>query len=272
MNFKERKKRRDLLLLILGIIFSIFIIKSQLNALRAGVNGIILPVKIFIYKGTEKIKYTIKNLQDLNRILEENKNLKNENFRLEVDHDYISDLQEENKRLKEILDIKNTGNRDFVVANISFRDPLSVYDEFIIDKGSNQGIKENMNVVTKNVLIGRVIKVYENTSLVELISKSEKYTSVIIGQQKYLAILKGNNSKKLSVENVETDTKILVGDKIYTSGIGDLYEKDYYIGTVSKVEKRKENLFQKIEMELPFNILDLNEVMVIKKEKLWINI
>lgn len=268
MNFKERKKRRDLLFGIFFTILLIFIIKNQLNLLRAAVNKVVLPVKIVIYKSTESAKHTVKNLQDLNRILQENNELKRANFRLAIDHDYINELQEENKRLKEILEIKNTGTRDFVVANITFKDPMSVYNEFIINKGSDDGIEENMSVVTREVLIGRVVEVHRNRARVELISKSDKYTSVIVGEDKTLAVLKGTNSKKLSVENVETDANVNIGDRIYTSGIGELFEKDYYIGTVSKVERRKENLFQKIEMELPFNIFDLNEVIVIKKEKI----
>lgn len=264
MNFKERKKRRDLILLIMGLIFLIFIIKNQLNSIRSGVNKLILPVKIFIYKTTESAKHTVKNLEDLNRILKENEELKKANYRLKIDHSYIEELQDENKRLKQILDIKNTGNKDFIVANISFKDPMSVYDEFILDKGTNAGIKEGMPVVTKDVLIGRVSKVYEDTALVELISKADKYTSVVVGPNKHLAILKGGNSNKLSVENIETDAKISVGDRIYTSGIGQLYPKDYFIGVVAKVETKKENLFKKIDLVLPFNVFELNEVIVIK--------
>lgn len=264
MNFKERKKRRDLFFLIIGTILIIFIIKNQLNLLRAGVNKIVLPVKIFIYKSTESAKHTVKNLQDLNRILKENDVLKQENYRLKIDHNYIEELQNENKRLKGILDIKNTGSRDFIVANISFKDPLSVYDEFIVNKGTKDGIKENMPVVTKDILIGRIIKVYEDKAIVELISKSEKYTSVVVGASKHLAILKGRNSNKLDVENIETEAPVKVGDKIYTSGIGELYPKDYYIGIVSKVETKKENLFKKVELALPFNIFELNEVIIIK--------
>lgn len=264
MNFKERKKRRDLIFLIVGTILIIFILKNQLNLLRAGINKIVLPVKIFIYKSTESAKHTVKNLQDLNRILKENDHLKQENFRLKIDHDYITELQNENKRLKEILDIKNTGARDFVVANISFKDPLSVYDEFIVNKGSDDGIKENMSVVTKDILIGRVIKVYKDKSIVELISKAGKYTSVVVGAQKHLAILEGDNSNKLNVENIETDAVVKIGDKIYTSGIGELYPKDYYIGVITKVETKKDDLFKKVELLLPFNVFDLNEVIIIK--------
>lgn len=264
MNFKERKKRRDLILIVFGVIFLIFVLKTQLNLLRTGVNKLFLPIKVFIYKTTESAKHTVKNLEDLNRILNENEELKKSNFRLKIDHRYIEELQSENKRLKDILDIKNTGNKDFLVANISFKDPMSVYDEFIIDKGSDHGIKEGMPVVTRDVLLGRVIKVYKDKALVELISKAEKYTSVVVGPKKHLAILKGGNSNKLSIENIETDATINVGDRIYTSGITQMYPKDYYIGVVSKVETKKENLFKKIELVLPFNVFELNEVIIIK--------
>ena len=105
---------------------------------------------------------------------------------------------------------------------------------------------------------------YKDKAIVELISKSGKYTSIVVGGQKHLAILKGNNSNKLSIENIETDANIKNGDKIYTSGIGELYPKDFYIGQVSKVETKKEDLFKKIELVLPYNIFELNEVMVLK--------
>jgi hypothetical protein len=66
MNFKERRKRRDLLFAILGITLLIFIMKTQLNFIRAGVNKVVLPIKILIYKSTESAKQTVNNLQDLN--------------------------------------------------------------------------------------------------------------------------------------------------------------------------------------------------------------
>lgn len=264
MNFKERKKRRNLYLIIIGTLFVIFLVKNQLNMIRAGINSLALPIKIFIYKGTEAAKHTVKNLQDIDRILKENEELKKENFTLKINHKYIEDLQNENNRLKAILDIKTTAQKDFVVANISFKDPLSVYDEFIINKGTDDGIREGASVVKNDILLGRVVKSYKDKAIVELISKSGKYTSIVVGTQKHLAILKGNNSNKLSIENIETDANIKNGDKIYTSGIGELYPKDFYIGQVSKVETKKEDLFKRIELVLPYNIFELNEVMVLK--------
>lgn len=264
MNFKEKRRRRNLYFLIFGTLLIIFLVKNQLNFIRGVVNNLVLPFKIFIYKSSEGAKHTVKNLQDLNRILKENDELKKENFRLKIDHSYIEELQNENRRIKEILDIKTEEKKDFIVANISFKDPLSVYDEFIINKGFKNGIKEGQTVVNRDILVGKVIKVYDNRAIVELISKNGKYTSVVVGNEKHLALLKGQDSNKLSIENIETDANILVGDKVYTSGIGEQYPKNYYIGQVSKVETKKENLFKKIELVLPFNIFELNEIIVLK--------
>ena len=76
MNFKERKKRRNLYLIIVGTLFVIFLVKNQLNMIRTGLNSLVLPIKILIYKGTETAKHTVKNLQDIDRILKENQELK----------------------------------------------------------------------------------------------------------------------------------------------------------------------------------------------------
>lgn len=264
MNFKEKKKRRNLYFSIIGVMLVIFILKSQLNTVRAGVNKVVLPVKIFVYNTTKDAKNAVTNLKDIDKIIKKNQELERANYNLKINHSYISELQLENKRLKTILDIKNSSVKEILIANIAFKDPLSVYDEFIINKGTKDGIKKNMSVLNKENLLGRVIEVYNDTALVELVSKSENYTSVVVGRDKHLGILKGKSSNKLSIENIETDTAINVGDRVYTSGISDIYPKDFYIGQVTKVETKKEDLFKRIELTLSFNVFELNEVIIQK--------
>ncbi|MBN1469762.1 MAG: rod shape-determining protein MreC [Fusobacteriaceae bacterium] len=264
MNFREKKKKRNLYMIIIGTILFIFFAKTQLNYIRGGLNKLFIPIKSLVYKGTGKTKNAIKNIRDIERILKENERLKKENFKLKIDKKYVEDLKVENQRLKTILDLKQTAEREFIVANVSFKDALSVYNEFVIDKGSEDGIRVGLAVVKDEILVGRIKEVTKNNSIVELISKSGKYTSVVVGNNKHLAILKGNNSNTLTVENIETDALIKNGDKIYTSGIGDLYPKDFYIGQITKVQKKKEDLFQDIELRLPYNIFEVTQVMVLK--------
>lgn len=264
MNIRQRKTRRKLLIGILVIIISLVIFRDPVNTLRAGVNKLLLPVKIVVYKTTRAGKETFDNLKDINNILKENETLKSENYRLNLENIKLQSLMDENERLKELLNIKEGNNIDFAIANIRFRDPLSVYDEFFIDLGSNDGIKENMVVLNKDILLGRVSKVYEDRAVVDLISKNGAYTSILIGDKKYIGILKGENSNSLNIEYIVNDANIEVGDKVVTSGISDIYPKGQYIGEVASVKDKEGGLFKEVKLTLPFNIFEIKEVIILK--------
>lgn len=263
---RDRKVRRNLIMATIGIVMIVFIFRGVLNNLSAILNKVILPVKSAIYNTTKASKNTIDNLKDIDRILDENKRLNAENYRLSLDNYKLGELLEENRRLRRLLNIKEQNNLDFIIASISFRDPMSVYDQFYIDKGSRDGIKQNMVVLNNKILLGRVTKVYEQSAIVELISKDGILTSILVGEQKKLGILKGNNNDILTLEYFVKDIEINKGDLIKTSGISDIYPKGLYIGEVKSVKEDKDQLFKEIEMQLPFNIFEINEVIVLKKE------
>ena len=115
---------------------------------------------------------------------------------------YYEHVETENDRLRALLEMKQEKGLDFMVANISFRDGFSVYSEMYIDKGSEQGIKKNMVVLNNENLLGRVKEVYSDSALVELITKTDIYTSVLDQNNKNLSILKGANSKQLELEYI----------------------------------------------------------------------
>lgn len=264
MNIRQKKQRKRIFIIIVVFIVSLIIFRDAFNLLRSGINNLVLPVKILIYKSTYRTKSTFDNLRDINNILKENIELKKENYALRFENVKLQTLINENERLKDLLDLKEGAGIDFVIANISFKDPLSVYDEFFIDLGSDDDIKENMVVLNRDILLGRISKVYKKRSIVELISKQNLYTSVLIGEEKYIGILKGENSNRLIIEYVVNDAQIKVGDKVYTSGISDIYPKGQYIGEITSVVDKEGGLFKEITLTLPFNIFELNQVVILK--------
>lgn len=264
MIVRQRRVRKRIFIGILIFIISLVIFRDFFDTIRSGVNKAVLPAKIIIYRATKTSKQTFDNLKDINNILRENSELRSENYRLKLENIKLQTLINENERLKELLDIKEGTSIDFVIANISFRDPLSVYNEFFIDLGSEDGIEEGMTVLNRDMLLGRVSKVYNRRSVVELISKNNIYTSVLIGEEKYVGILKGENSNRLSIENIVSDADIQVGQRVYTSGMSDTYPKGQYIGEVSSVNQKAGNLFKEVTLVLPFNIFELNEVIILK--------
>jgi rod shape-determining protein MreC len=264
MRLKEFKRRKRIVTGVLTLIAVIFVFRFTLNNLATLLNGALLPVKILAYKVSRNSKETFDNLRDINGILNENKTLKEENYALKLENFKLNNMKEENKRLKTLLEMKQEENIDFQIANISFRDPLSVYDEFFINKGKKDGIKEDMIVLNKDTLLGKVKKVYETNSVVELITKNGIYTSILVGDGNYLGVLKGVNSEELAVEYITNDIEIEAGDRVITSGVSDVYPKGLYLGDIISVKNDDDYLYKEVKMKLPYNIFEIYEVVILK--------
>ncbi|MGL5355412.1 MAG: rod shape-determining protein MreC, partial [Cetobacterium sp.] len=124
------------------------------------------------------------------------------------------------------------------------------------------GIQKNMPVLFKETLVGRVEKVFKNYSIVQMITFQDSIVSATAGGNT-VGIIKGNRSDQLIFEPVSThEAQLNVGDKISTSGISDIYPKGLSIAEVTEIKKKYENNVEYF-VKLPFNLTDINEVIVL---------
>ncbi|MEI6857525.1 rod shape-determining protein MreC [Psychrilyobacter sp.] len=153
-----------------------------------------------------------------------------------------------------------------IIAEISYIDSLNPYETISIDKGKNDNIKKNMAVTSTLGVVGRIKEVFDNYSIVELITSNQGYTSAIDENGDTLSILSGQGNEILNLEYVVTDSNIQVGNKIFTSGISDIYKKNLFLGEITAIDNNDE-MFKQITVKLPYNIFNLKDVMIIKKER-----
>lgn len=267
MKFKKvggPKKRLAHYLFFIILILLIF--RGPLEGVKKGAEKLFFPVKSMIYTKTNDIKEGIKNVKNYKIAMNENKNLRVEVAKLEILRNRNEYLEEENSRLRKLLEMRKSVKRSFKVAKVNFRDSITYHENIYIDLGSNQGIEENMVVLSEKNLIGRVKEVHANDSLVELLTKNDIYTSVLSEQHEVLGVLKGNNSEILSLDNVSVDKKLEVGEKLYTSGISDIYPKGLYIGEIAEIQETEDQLFKEVTVKQDFNIFDLNEIIIMEEE------
>lgn len=267
MKFKKvggPKKRLAHYLFFIVLILLIF--RGPLEGIKNGVGNLIFPVKSIIFVKTNALKEGIKNIKNYNKAIEENKELRVEVAKLEILRNRNDYLEDENSRLRDLLDMKVATKTSFKVAKVSFRDSITYHSNIYIDLGEAQGIKKDMVVLADKNLIGRVKEVNRNNSIVELLTKDNIYTSVLSEKNEVLGVLKGNNSEELSLDNVSIDKPLEVGEKLYTSGISDIYPKGLYIGRVSSIKGSSDQLFKDVEVAQDFNIFDLNEIIIMKEE------
>lgn len=136
-----------------------------------------------------------------------------------------SNLQNENNILKKMLNLKNDQKVKVVRGRF-----INLYDEFIIDKGNNDNIKEGHIILNEKRLIGIVRNVEKNYSNVELLENLKSNISVRINDN--YGILKNENDQ-LIVTGLSTKN-MNIGSKVYTSGLTDIPE-NIYIGKVTEI-------------------------------------
>lgn len=265
MNFKQKKnKKKWWLPLIIVLFITVAFLRSDL--LMSKTNNLLLPFRLKVYKTTNNFQKVFNTFFYMKEISEKNKILE-----LTIEKQkYISlenkNLSEENKHLRELLEMKKKVKYEIIVAQISYIDALSPYETISIDKGRNDDIKQNMAVTSPLGVVGRVKEVFDDYSTVELITSNQSYTSSTNENGNTLSILSGQGNELLSLEYIVTDSNIKVGDKIFTSGISDIYKKNLFLGHITAINNDDE-MFKQITVKLPYNIFNLKDVMIIKKER-----
>ena len=182
-----------------------------------------------------------------------------------------SSLEKEIQELKETLELNKTLTEYKPVnATILSRNKSYWFNTITIDKGTKDGIKENMAVVTKNGLIGKISSVSKTSSEVKLITSDDLNFKVSIaiktGEIDNYAILNGydKKTKLIKATGIDKTTNINVGDTVLTSGLGEFFPAGIYIGTVESLEKDKYNLSKTAYVKLSQNFNDIHYVTILK--------
>ncbi|MDI6783969.1 MAG: rod shape-determining protein MreC [bacterium] len=149
---------------------------------------------------------------------------------------YTSDRQALT-RLRKLLELREKLPYQTVSAEVIATSPSNYYFTITIDKGSSQGLKRNMVVLSTDGVIGRVLQVAAQSSKVLLISDQRSAVGAVIDRTRARGIIDGigKGAGKLTLEQTDTDVKI--GDTLVTSGLGGVFPKDLVLGTISKIER-----------------------------------
>ena len=180
-------------------------------------------------------------------------------------------LIEEIKELKESLELnKSLTEFEPVNATVLSRNKSYWFNTITIDKGTSSGLSENMAVITKNGLIGKLSKVYKNSSEIKLITSDDINFKVSVAIRSngidYYAILNGfdKDSNNIQLSGIDKTSPINVGDTVVTSGLGELFPAGIYVGEVENIKSDKYNLSKIVSVKTKQNFNDIHYVTVLK--------
>lgn len=192
---------------------------------------------------------------------------KEENIKLE---EYLNaSLEEDNQELKELLELNRTlSDFEYVNATVLYRNVSYWLDTITIDKGEKDGVRVNDSVVTKNGLIGKVVTVNKDNSIVSLLTTDDSYyVSVSIDGYNGLLYAYDKKEQALKVKGIDKKGDIEEGDEVLTNGLGGLFPKGLYIGKVKKIENDTYDLSKVVYVDVDQNFNDIAYVMVVGVSK-----
>ncbi len=159
------------------------------------------------------------------------------------------ELQAEYRVLSALLDYARRAPQNrYVTADVIGRDESPFLQYIILNKGSNDDLAADMPVVTDRGLVGQIVEVTATASKVLLITDPTAAVNARIQESRAEGVLVGALTGDLRLQFIPLDAEVKPGDLVITSGVGGQFPPDLFIGQVTSVRKRTQDIFQEAEV------------------------
>ncbi|AUX90157.1 rod shape-determining protein MreC [Acinetobacter sp. ACNIH1] len=199
----------------------------------------------------------------------ENTAMRAELLQAQVRLQKIAELSAENTRLRGLLDTSLILDGRMEIAEVIGTDADPLRHIIVINRGSNNKLKVGQTVLDDMGIMGQIIDVYAHSSRVMLLSDKEHSLSVRLEHTGMRAIVSGTGDLgRLKMEYVPTSANIKVGEKVYSSGLGQHFPAGYLVGTVSKVQRHNSGEFAQIDVTPAAQLAGGHHVVVLFSDSL----
>ena len=230
---------------------------------------VIVPFQKGIAAAGSWLKGRSENIRRINELNEENKQLRERIDEMTI---RINDLQRDKYELAELrsLFLLNEQYSDYnkTGARVIGKDTGNWYSEFTIDKGSNDGIAKDMNVMAGSGLVGIVTKVGPNWSNVRsIIDDTSNLSGMVMSTSDTLIVsgdleLMDKGYIKFS-QLIDEEDEVVKGDQVVTSSISDKYLPGISVGYITEIETDANNLTKSGYITPVVDFKNLSTVLVV---------
>ena len=241
--------------------------------LRIVANYTVVPMQ----KGISYVGMWISDMSDnfetMKEMRKKNEKLQQKVDALTIDNTRLRQEQYELERLRELFKLdENYSDYEKVGARVVANNGSNWFSDFTIDKGTNDGIKVNCNVMAGSGLVGTVTEVGPDYARVRSIIDDASNVSAMILSTSDTCMVRGDLSLmsdgRLRFEKLaNNDNKVEVGEQVVTSHISNRFVQGLFIGYVSEVEVDASNLTRSGYITPAGDFSKLQEVLVITKTK-----
>ncbi len=267
-----------LLLILTGVCITAMLLSFTFNISGGPLNAVAGYVFIPMQNGINQVggwlSVQADNLESLSEVMAENEELKKkvEELTVELNTTKLERYELENLRELYKLDQKYP-SYDKVAANVIGKDAGNWFNTFTIDKGTNDGIEVNMNVMAGSGLVGIVTDVGPNYAKVKAIICDTSSVSGMVLTTSDNIIVNGSLQKMTESMTIEfsglndRDNEVEVGAPVVTSYVSYDYQQGILIGYISEITTDANNLTRSGTITPAVDFEHIEEVLVILNKK-----
>lgn len=277
-----RKRIRDkihtrYILIFLTVVCAAMIVTTLINSsavspVRNGIAKVLVPVQ----KGVNHFGLWLSEkgelLKDIKSLQDENSDLKEKVSSLKAQNTAYLEAVSELERLRELFDLDNIySDYPKVAARVISAEPGNWFSEFMIDKGSNDGLTVDMNVIAGSGLVGRITYVGKEYAIVTSIINDDSNVSAKFEKTSDFCIVSGDlkamEEGVIKVSNIDINANIKEDDILITSNISDKYVPGIVIGYVTEIADDGNKLTKSGYVRPIVDFTQIEEVLVITQKK-----
>jgi rod shape-determining protein MreC len=259
-NFFQKHREKAILGFLIFLSLTLLLLPEhlQFNFARGALNTLLLPVG----RGADFV-------DNYFTMQEENRRLKRLVASLVFERERLQQYRDERERLRRLAAFKEEQFYKLVAAEVVGRNLDRFQTLLVIDKGSNDGLKERMPVLSYQGYVGRLFRVYPTSSWVQLICSKNHAVSCIDKRSRVVGILEWRERNTFDLTNVSAVEDVQVGDTLLTSGFGGVVPKGFPVAVVTKKATARDGLSLKVEARSEVKFRSLEEVFVMTDTVPW---
>ncbi len=202
--------------------------------------------------------------RDMTLLVQRNAQLEAEIAQLQAQ---IIELQQQNAELQVLSGLLGFARAhpesQYLTATVIGRDPSPFLHYVIINRGSDDGLRRGLPVVSQQGLVGRIAAVTAGAARVQLITDPGMSVNVHLQPSEAEAILTGSLTGELTLNLIPQEVSIQSGELVLTSGLGGNYPPNLLIGQVTSVRRLPYEIFQSASVQPVVDFSKLQIVLVI---------
>ncbi len=258
-----------------GVLRSITIAIISLGLVALALGGYLTPlsrvalaplisIQTWVSSRYQAIQILVNSPRDVTILTQRNNELEAEVANLQTQIIELQQQLTEYQILSALLDFARAyPEYQYVGASVIGRDPSPFVKYIHINRGSDDGLRRGMPVVTQQGLVGRVAQITASAALVQLITDPGTILNVRLEPERVEAVLTGSITGDVGLDFIPQEAKVDPGDLVLTSGLGGNYPPNILIGQVTSVRSQDYDLFQSASIQPVVDFTDLEIVLVI---------